>query len=129
VPEVWCVLADPDACDIAMRAPRAGRVAADEVMIAGPIAEDIRAAIVKVDRDALVRRADDGWAEVVVEGSDARDVIARLSDLDVPATGFVHGDVARVAARIYAREDTVSIIVRSSFEATIRRRIAEATTP
>jgi sarcosine oxidase gamma subunit len=129
VAEVWSVLANPDACDLAMRAPRAGRIAADEVMVAGPVAADIRAAIAKVDPDAVVRRADDGWAEVVVDGSDARDVIARLSELDVPATGFVHGDVARVAARIYAREDAVSIFVRSSFEATIRRRIAEVTAP
>lgn len=124
--ELWSVHASDDACDIAMRAPRAGRVAADEVMIAGPIAEDIRRAIHTVDPDALVRDASEGWVEIALSGAGARDVIARLSEIQLPnGGGYVQGDVARVAVRMFVEEDGVSLFVGASLESHLRRRLRE----
>src|SRR4029079_11754694 len=74
MPEIWSVYANEEACDLAMRAPGAGLGANDEVMVRGPIAEALRAAIRTVDSHALIREATEGWAEVVIEGGDARDV-------------------------------------------------------
>lgn len=121
--EVWSVHATDEACDIAMRAPGAGRVAADEVMVTEPIPEDIRRAVAKVDADAMIRDAAEGWAEVVLDGGDARDVFARLSELELPATGFVQGDVARVAARVFVREQRIVLFVPAYWEAHLRRRV------
>lgn len=79
MPEIWSVHADEEACDLAMRAPGAGRVAADEVMVRGSIAEDLRAAIRRVDPDALIREATEGWAEIVIEGGDGIRVLVPAS--------------------------------------------------
>lgn len=127
--EVWSVHASEDACDIAMRAPGAGRVAADEVMVAGPIADDIRRAIEKVDEHALVREASEGWIEIALDGPHARDILARLSELELPeATGYVQGDVARVAVRAFVDEGGVALFVGAAQEAHLRRRIEEVST-
>jgi hypothetical protein len=126
VREVWSVLAADEACDLAMRAPGAGRVAADEVMMIGPIADDIRRAVAKVDPDALIRDASEGWAEIPVDGDDACHVVARLSELDLPSTGFVQGDVARVGVRVFVwRADSISLFVPAYWEAFLRRRVDE----
>jgi hypothetical protein len=55
VAELWSVHATEESCDLAMRAPGAGRVAADEVIVRGPIAEDLRAAMRRIDADAFIR--------------------------------------------------------------------------
>jgi hypothetical protein len=124
--ELWSVHASDDACDIAMRAPSAGRVAADEVMIAGPIADDLRRAIEKVDPHALVRDASEGWIEIALGQRSARDIVAHLSELELPeAPGYVQGDVARVPVRVLVGEDGASLFVRASQEAHLRRRIGE----
>jgi hypothetical protein len=127
VPELWSVYADEEACDIAMRAPGAGRVAPDEVMVRGPIAADLLSAIHTVDHDALVREATEGWAEVVIEGGDARDVFAVLSELPLPdGPGFVQGDVARIAARVFVQEDDIRVLVPACWESHLHRRIGGA---
>jgi hypothetical protein len=118
------VHANEDACDLAMRAPGAGRVAADEVFVRGPIAEDLRAAVQTVDPDALIRESTEGWEPVVLEGDEARDVFARLSDLRLPdGSGYVQGDVARVAARVFAEDDALHLFVRAQWGAYLRRQI------
>ncbi len=110
-----------------MRAPGAGRVAADEVMVRGPIAEDLRAAIRTVDPDALIREATEGWAEVVIEGGAARDVFARASELLLPdGPGYVQGDVARVAARVFVERDDIRVLVPASWGSHLKRRIDDA---
>ena len=120
--EIWSVHAGEDACDLAMRAPGAARVASDEVMVPGPIAEDIRAAVRTVDPDAVIRESTEGWAEVVIRGGDARDVFARLSDLRLPdGRGYVQGDVARVPARVFVEEDGLRLLVPASWGAYLRR--------
>lgn len=122
--ELWSVHASEEACDLAMRAPGAGRVASDEVIVRGPVAEDIRRAVLTVDPDALIREATEGWAEIVIDGGDARDVFARLSELRLPdGPGYVQGDVARVAARVFVEGDVIRVLVPAYWESPLRRRI------
>ena len=125
--ELWSVHATEEACDLAMRAPGAGRVASDEVMVRGPVAEDLGSAILRVDPDALIREATEGWAEVAMEGSDARDVFAQVSALRLPeGPGYVQGDVARVAARVFVGDEGIRVLVPSYWESHLRRRLETA---
>jgi hypothetical protein len=124
--ELWSVHADEEACDLAMRAPGAGRVAPDEVIVRGPIAEDIRRAVRTVDPDALIREATEGWAEIMIDGGDARDVFARLSELRLPdGPGYVQGDVASVVARVFVEQDEIRVLVPAYWESHLRRRVQE----
>jgi hypothetical protein len=124
VAELWSVHASEEACDLAMRAPGAGRVAPDEVMVRGPIAEDLRGAVRTVDPEALIREATEGWAEVAIDGGDARDVFARVSALRLPdGPGYVQGDVARVAARVYVEDGAIRVFVPAYWESHLRRRL------
>jgi hypothetical protein len=124
--ELWSVHAGEEACELAMRAPGAGRVASDEVIVRGPIAEDIRRAVRTVDPGALIREATEGWAEIVIDGGDARDVFARLSELRLPdGPGYVQGDVARVATRVFVEGDVIRVLVPAYWESHLRRRIEE----
>jgi hypothetical protein len=122
VPELWSVHATDEACDLAMRAPHAGRVAPDEVFVAGPIADDLRRAIRTVDPTAIVRDASQGCTEVVLP--DGRDTFARLSSLRLPhGDGYVQGDVARVAARVIVDGDAIRVFVPAYWEAHLRERV------
>jgi hypothetical protein len=129
VGELWSVHALEEACDLAMRAPGAARVAADEVFVRGPIAEDLRAAVITVDPDALIRDPTEGWTEVVLAGGHARAVFAGLSELRLPVGGgYVQGDVAGVAARVFVGDDALHVFVRAPSGAFLRRQV-EATEP
>jgi hypothetical protein len=124
--EIWSVHADVEACDIVMRAPGAGRVAPDEVMILGPIADDLRRAVDTVDRDALIRDAAEGWAVVELHVAEAHEIVVRLSALELPdAPGYVQGEVAGVPSRIFVREDGVTILVPASLGAHLDARLEE----
>ena len=124
--ELWAIHASREACDLAVRAPGAGRVAPDEVFVAGPLPADLRAAIAKVDPEALIRDTSEGWEEIVLDVRDARDVLPRLSELRFPEpSGYVQGDVARVAVRAYVHEDRVSLFVRAPWAEFLRRRLAQ----
>lgn len=126
MPELWSVYANEEACDLAMRAPGAGRVAPDEVMVRGPIAEDLRTAIHTVDPDALIREATEGWVEIAVDGGDARDVFAMISELRLPdGPGYIQGDVARIAARVFVHDDGIRVLVPSYWESHLRHRFDE----
>lgn len=114
--ELWSIHAAEEACDLAMRAPGAGRVAADEVIVRGPIADDLRAAVHTIDADAVIRECSEGWAEIVLSGPDARSTFARVSDLPLPdGGGYVQGDVARLAARVFVEEGALRVLVRASW--------------
>lgn len=114
--ELWSVHAAEEACDLAMRAPGAGRVAADEVFVRGSIAGDLHAAVHTIDADAVIRECSEGWSEIVLAGRDARPTFARVSDLPLPdGGGYLQGDVARVAARVFVEEDTLRVFVRASW--------------
>ena len=122
--ELWSVHAAEEACDLAMRTPGAGRVATDEVIVRGPIAEDLRAAVHTIDADAVIRECSEGWLEFVLSGADARATFARLSDLLLPeGGGYVQGDVARVGARVFVEDDTLRVLVRPSWESYLARQI------
>ena len=124
--ERWSIHANEDACDVAMRAPGAGRVAADEVFLVGRLPPDLRDAIEKVDPDSLIREASEGWEEIVLGHGDARDVLPRLSELSFPEpAGYVQGDVARVGVRAFVTDDGVSLFVRAPWAHHLRRRIDE----
>jgi hypothetical protein len=122
--ELWGIHANEDACDLAMRAPGSGRVANDEVFLAGRLPPDIRDAIVKVDPEALIRDTSEAWEEIVLSARDARDVWPRITELPIPEPpGYVQGDVARVAVRAFVRDDGVSLFVRAPWAHHLRRRI------
>ena len=114
--ELWSVHAAEEACDLAMRARGAGRVADDEVFVRGSIPDDLHAAVHTIDADAVIRECSEGWSEIVLSGRDARPTFARVSDLTLPdGVGYVQGDVARVAARLFVEEDTLRVFVRASW--------------
>jgi hypothetical protein len=122
--ELWGIHANEDACDLAMRAPGAGRVASDEVFLAGRLPPDIREAIVKVDPEALIRDTSEAWEEIVLSAGDARDVWPRITELPIPEPpGYVQGDVGRVAVRAFVRDDGVSLFVRAPWAHHLRRRV------
>jgi hypothetical protein len=123
VAELWSVHAAEEACDLAMRAPGAGRVATDEVIVRGSIAEDLQAAVRTIDADAVIRECSEGWSEIVLSGAHARSTFARVSDLPLPDGGYVQGDVARVAARVFVEEDVLHVFVRASWGSYLARKI------
>lgn len=124
--ERWSIHATEDACDVAMRAPGAGRVAVDEVFVAGPLAPDLRAAVERVDPDALIRGVEDGWDELVLEPEEVRSIWPGLSQLTLPdAPGYVQGDVAGVPVRTIVGREAVSLFVRPPVAHHLRRRIVE----
>ena len=123
--ELWSVHAAEEACDLAMRAPGAGRVAVDEVIVRGSIAEDLHAAVHTIDAGAVIRECSEGWSEIVLSGADARSTFARVSDVPLPdGGGYVQGDVARVAARVFVEADTLRVFVRASWGSYLARQIA-----
>jgi hypothetical protein len=123
VAELWSVHAAEEACDLAMRTPGAGRVATDEVIVRGSIAEDLQAAVRTIDADAVIRECSEGWSEIVLSGAHARSTFARVSDLPLPDGGYVQGDVARVAARVFVEEDALHVFVRASWGSYLARQI------
>jgi hypothetical protein len=123
VPELWSVHATDDACDLAMRAPRAGRVAPDEVFVAGPIADDLRRAILRVDPEAVLRDASQGWTEVALPDG-GREAFARLSALRLPDDdGYVQGDVARVAVRVFVDGGAIRLFVPAYWATHLLERV------
>jgi sarcosine oxidase gamma subunit len=129
-PSVLAVLASPDACDHVSDLANAGRVAPDEVVLVGDVSiTAIDRAVRLVDPDAVVMAVSDGWAGIVVEGEGARDVFARVSELVLPAFGFVQGDVAGTRARVFVDGERVELLVpamvadhvRALIEAEVRR--------
>lgn len=127
MPELWSVHATEEACELAMRAPGAGRVAADEVMVRGPVADDIRRAIRTVDPHAVIRDPAEGWTEVELPGRDPRAVFARASELRLPdGGGYVQGNVAGIGARVFVDDDGIFLLVPASLGAFLRRRLPTA---
>jgi hypothetical protein len=121
------VFASPSACDAVTASRRAGtvlRVAADEVAL---IRFHGRAGAppAVADPDALVLDVSDGWSALALEGTDAREAFARLSELELPAAGALQGEVARVGARVVASRDRVVLLVPSMVEEHVHRRIVE----
>ena len=129
---VICVMAEPSAIDgwePKVAEGRHLRTAADEVLIVAAVdaREAIRMeaqnAVAAQDADALVADVTDGWTAWELDGDDARSQFARLTALDLPAEGWVQGDVARVAAKVLAETGRILILVPSFWSDHVRNRI------
>ena len=79
--------------------------------------------IVVGDAGAIVENVTDGWAAFELTGDDAVEAFARLSELELPETGFVQGDVARIGAKIVVASDRIRILVPAMLGAFVDERI------
>src|SRR5206468_8782332 len=128
---VICVMAEPwaiDSWESKIAKERRLRTAPDEVLIVAAVGarEAIRMeaqnAVAALDADALIADVTDGWTAWQLDGRDARSEFARLSALDLPADGWVQGDVARVAAKVIAEPGRILILVPSFWRDHLRDR-------
>jgi sarcosine oxidase gamma subunit len=113
-PSVLQVLASPGAIAAAIEAaPAAGvaPVAPDEVLLIAAAAGPIVDAVSAVDADGLVLDVSDGWSAWTLDGADAREAFARLSELDLPGEGFVQGEVARLPVKVLAGPELVTLLI------------------
>lgn len=121
---VVAVLASEPACDRVSDLPGACRVSPAEVMLLGDVSiEVLERAVRAEDPDAVLLDVSDGWALVPLEGPNAREAFARLSELALPAEGFVQGAVAGVGARVLILRDAIDLLVPAMFEAHVRTRV------
>jgi sarcosine oxidase gamma subunit len=122
---VVTVLASEPGCDRVADLPLAFRVSPTEVMLLGEASvEVLERAVRGHDPDALVLDVSEGWALVPLEGQNAREAFARLSELELPAEGFVQGEVARIGARVLVHEGGVDLLVPAMLGAHVRERVA-----
>ena len=82
-PSVTSVVASAEACDRVSELPGACRVSPGEVALVGDVSEvAVRAAVVRLDPDAVVLDVSDGWIVHSLDGPGSREAFARLSELD-----------------------------------------------
>ena len=125
-PAVTSVLASAEACERVNAIRGAFSVSAVEVAIVGDASVTaLRQAVERVDPDAVVRDVSDGWVLHTLEGPGARDAFARLSELELPTTGFVQGSVARIGVRVLVDGDRVDLLVPSMLAEHLRERIED----
>jgi hypothetical protein len=119
------VLATPEACDVltAVDDARVCRVAPDESLLIGDVLEIASGLALGVDPDALVLDVTDGWASWRLEGEDARDAFARVSELRLPGEGFIQGEVARVPAKLVVDDVGITLLVPAMVADHVRERI------
>ena len=123
-PVVIAVLASAEAIDALIVPGDATmcRVAPREALVIGS-ADLSRDDIVLDERGAIVEDVSDGWAGSEIMGDDVHDAFARLSELELPETGFVQGDVARIGAKILAAPGRVTILVPAMLGTFVEERI------
>ena len=84
-PNVTSVLASAEACDRVSDLPGACRVSLGEVALVGDVSEAaVRAAVARLDPDAVVLDVSDGWIVHSLDGTGSREAFARLSELELP---------------------------------------------
>jgi hypothetical protein len=118
---VVAVLAPSDVCD-RVEAPEGAallRVAPHEVLILGARGSDLSTP----HDDALVDDVSDAWVSLVLEGADASEAFARLSELRLPSQGWIQGDVAHAAAKVLVEPDRITMLVPSMLAAHVEERI------
>jgi sarcosine oxidase gamma subunit len=126
LPSITVVLASAEACERVSALPGACPVSPVEVAIMGDASiTALRQAVERVDPDALVRDVSDGWVLHTLEGPGARYAFGRLSELELPTSGFVQGAVARIGVRVLVEGDRVDLLVPSMFAAHLRERIED----
>ena len=123
-PPVTSVLASTDACERVAGLSGACRVGPGEVAIVGDVSgAALLQAVRRLDPDAVVLDVSDGWVAQTLEGPGARDALSRLSELELPVSGFVQGEVARIGVRILVDGDRVDLLVPSKQADHLRERI------
>ena len=126
LPTITVVLASAEACQRVSALPGACPVSPVEVAIMGDASiTALRQAVERVDSDAVVRDVSDGWVLYRLEGPGSRDAFARLSELALPAFGFVQGAVARIGVRVMVDGDRIDLLVPSMLAAHLRERIED----
>jgi hypothetical protein len=118
LPTVVTVLASPEACD-RVEAASMLRVAPGEVMVVGVAAKAVTAG----EPAAMIADVSDAWVAFVVEGDDAPDVFARLSELALPTEGWIQGEVAHAACKVFVEPDRITIYVPAMLATHIEERI------
>ena len=124
LPTVTCVLASADACDTAERTSDASvcRVADREVLIVGDV--DVHAVRAAIDEDrAVVADVSDGWSSLVLEGADAAEAFSRLSELRLPASGWIQGGVAGAPAKVLVEPGRLTVLVPAHVAAHVEERV------
>jgi hypothetical protein len=117
-PSVVAVLASSEVFD-RLEASGSGtllRVAPREVLIVGGADPTVEGA-------TLAEDVSDAWCSLVLEGPDAPDAFARLSELELSAEGWVQGDVAHAAAKVIVEPDRITILVPAMLAAHVEERI------
>jgi sarcosine oxidase gamma subunit len=123
LPSVVAVLASAGVCD--RLAPTSDavllRIAPREVMLVGPV--DVSAVTALVGESGLVADVSDGWVGLVLEGNDAPEVLARISELELPDRGWIQGEVARAAAKVLVEPGRIAVLVPAMLAAHVEERI------
>jgi sarcosine oxidase gamma subunit len=125
-PVVTAVVASAEACARVSALPGACPVSPVEVAIVGDASiTALRHAVQRLDPDAVVCDVSDGWVAHTLGGPGSREAFARLSELELPASGFVQGAVARIGVRVLVDGDRVDLLVPSMLAAHLRERIED----
>jgi hypothetical protein len=118
LPTVVTVLASTEACD-GVEAASMLRVASGEVMVIGADAS----AVTTGEPAALIADVSDAWVAFVIDGDDAPDVFARLSELVLPSEGWVQGEVAHAACKVFVEPGRITMYVPAMLATHIEERI------
>jgi hypothetical protein len=123
LPSVVAVLAPAEVCD--RLEPVAGavtlRVAPREVLLVGPA--DVRTLSAAIGAEGLVADVSDGWVGLVLEGADAPDAFARVSELELPERGWIQGEVARAASKVLVEPGRIEVLVPAMLAEHVEARI------
>jgi sarcosine oxidase gamma subunit len=123
LPSVVAVLAPADVCD--RLAPPGDvsllRVAPGEALLVGPV--DMAAVGAVVGGSGLVVDVSDGWVALVLEGADAPEAFARISELELPERGWIQGEVARAASKVLVEPGRIVVLVPAMLASHVDERI------
>ncbi len=105
------------------------RTAPDEILfvsragVGHDVLREVTDRVAAVEPDALVLDVGDGWSAWDLSGADAAHGFSYLSALELPeGDGFVQGDVAHVAAKVWVARHGITILVPASWSAYLRER-------
>jgi hypothetical protein len=120
---VLAILGSTDVCDQVEAPPGSTllRVSPNEVMLVGTDDADVVHA--DVPGAALVEAVSDGWVSFVLDGPDAPEAFARVSELRLPETGWIQGDVASAAAKVLVDPGRITIVVPANLAAHVEERL------
>jgi sarcosine oxidase gamma subunit len=121
---VTSVLASTEACERVAGLRGGCRLGPTEVAIVGDVSSAaLLQAVRRVDPDAVVLDVSDGWVAHTLEGPGAREALSRVSELELPVSGFVQGEVARIGVRMLVDGDRIDLLVPSMHAKHLRERI------